>query len=103
MKTMRGGAAAVLALAMVLAGLPGAAQSPSPTFSDVTRSAGIHFVHNSGAAGKKFLPETMGSGGAFLDVDNDGWQDVFLVQSKNWPGRPGSPSLPALYRNNGNG
>jgi len=102
MTRMRGGAAAVLALAMVLAGLPGAAQSPSPTFSDVTRSAGIHFVHNSGAAGKKFLPETMGSGGAFLDVDNDGWQDVLLVNAMSW-GRPVKRSVMALYRNNQNG
>jgi hypothetical protein len=102
MKRMRGGAAAVLAVAMVLAGLPGAAQSPSPTFSDVTRSAGIQFVHNSGAAGKKFLPETMGSGGAFLDVDNDGWQDVLLVNAMSW-GRPVKRSVMALYRNNQNG
>jgi hypothetical protein len=102
MMLMRSSAAAVLALAMVLAGVPGAAQSPSPTFSDVTRSAGIHFVHNSGAAGKKFLPETMGSGGAFLDVDSDGWQDVLLVNAMSW-GRPVKRSVMALYRNNQNG
>jgi hypothetical protein len=74
-----------------------------PTFSDVTAAAGIRFRHNSGAFGKKYLPETMGSGGAFLDYDGDGWQDIFLVNSKNWPGRPGSPSYPTLYRNNRNG
>jgi hypothetical protein len=84
------------------------AQSSTPwtnqvRFSDVTAAAGIHFRHNSGAFGRKYLPETMGSGAAFLDVDNDGWQDIFLVNSKNWPGRQGPASLPALYRNGGNG
>jgi len=90
---------------------PLSAQNPKPgarqlQFSDVTATAGIRFRHNSGAFGKKYLPETMGSGAAFLDVDNDGWQDLFLVNSTNWPRRPGATSsagLPALYRNNGNG
>ena len=73
------------------------------TFVDVTEQAGIHFRHNSGAFGRKYLPETMGSGAAFLDVDGDGWQDIFIVNSTNWPGQKGQPSYPALYRNNGNG
>jgi enediyne biosynthesis protein E4 len=72
-------------------------------FTDATAAAGIRFTHNSGAFGKKYLPETMGSGAAFLDADGDGWQDVFFAQSMNWPGRPGGKSLPALYRNNRNG
>ena len=59
--------------------------------------------HDSGAFGKKYLPETMGSGGAFLDVDGDGWQDILLVNSMTWPGRPAARSLPALYRNNRDG
>ena len=74
-----------------------------PQFTDATTAAGIRFRHNSGAFGKKYLPETLGSGGAFLDVDHDGWQDILLVNSKNWPGRPGAPSYPALYHNNRNG
>ena len=79
-------------------------QSPTPIrFADVTSAAGIRFKHNSGAFGKKYLPETLGSGCAFLDFDNDGWQDILFVNSKNWPGRPGVPSYPALYRNNRNG
>src|SRR5262245_34654923 len=65
---------------------PGAARSV--TFSDVTKQSGLTFRHTNGAFGKKYLPETMGSGGAFLDYDEDGWQDVFLVNSTNWPGRP---------------
>ena len=77
--------------------------SALPAFADVTASAGIRFRHNSGAFGKKYLPETMGSGCAFLDFDGDGWQDILLINSKNWPGRSGSPSYPALYRNNRNG
>ncbi len=72
-------------------------------FSDVTAGAGIRFRHNSGAFGKKYLPETMGSGCAFVDVDGDGWQDIVLVNSMNWPGRPGAKSYMALYHNNRNG
>ncbi len=52
------------------------------TFTDVTAAAGIKFRHTNGAFGKKYLPETMGAGGAFLDYDGDSWQDVLLVNSK---------------------
>ena len=89
------------------------AQAPAPTeaprysgpisFSDVTAQAGIKFKHNSGAFGKKYLPETVGSGCAFLDYDNDGWQDILLVNSMNWPEHKGQKSFPALYHNNRNG
>jgi hypothetical protein len=72
-------------------------------FVDITRQAGIRFVHNSGAFGKKYLPETMGSGCAFLDYDNDGWQDILLVNSMDWPGHKRRTSYSALYRNNKNG
>lgn len=77
-------------------------------FTDVTAQAGIHFKHNSGAFGKKYLPETMGSGVCFLDYDNDGWQDILLVNSMAWPGEdwPGhktGKSYPALYHNNHDG
>lgn len=72
------------------------------TFTDVTAAAGIKFTHNSGRSGKKFLPETLGSGGAFFDADSDGWQDVILINSKDWAPR-GRKSLSALYRNNGTG
>jgi hypothetical protein len=72
-------------------------------FVDVTGAAGVRFRHNSGAFGKKFLPETMGAGVAFLDADNDGWQDILFVQSMDWPARKRAKSIPALYRNNRNG
>jgi len=88
-------------------------QAPAPTeaprysgpiqFSDVTAAAGIHFKHNSGAYGKHYMPETVGAGCAFLDYDNDGWQDILLVNSTNWPDHKGAKSFPALYHNNKNG
>src|ERR1051325_10843454 len=93
-----------------------AAASPSPSasptpprpsgaieFTDVTGQAGIRFKHNSGAFGKKYLPETIGSGCAFIDYDNDGWQDILLVNSTNWPEQKGAKSFPALYHNNKDG
>jgi enediyne biosynthesis protein E4 len=69
------------------------------TFTDVTQAAGIRFKHTSGAFGKKYLPETMGAGVAFLDYDNDGWQDLLFANSKAWPGQAGARATPALYRN----
>jgi hypothetical protein len=74
-----------------------------PTFIDVTQKAGITFRHDSGAFGKKYLPETMGAGGAFFDADGDGAQDVVFVNSMPWPGRPAKKSLLALYKNNRDG
>jgi hypothetical protein len=83
------------------------AVSPPPvsaqvTFTDATATAGITFTHNSGRAGKKYLPETMGSGGAFVDADGDGWTDIVLVNGRDWVPR-GRKSVQALYRNNKNG
>jgi hypothetical protein len=99
-------ALSLTAVVLSLLAIDGAAlrsANGEPQFTDVTAAAGIHFRHNSGAFGKKYLPETLGSGAAFLDFDNDGWQDILLVNSRNWPGRPGGPSYPALYRNNRDG
>jgi hypothetical protein len=72
-------------------------------FTDVTAAAGIAFKHNNGAYGGKFLPETLGSGCAFLDYDADGWQDVLLVNGTDWPGHRLQPSTIKLCRNNRNG
>ncbi|MEW6731496.1 MAG: CRTAC1 family protein [Acidobacteriota bacterium] len=72
-------------------------------FADITRTAGINFKHTSGAFGQKYLPETMGAGCAFLDFDNDGWQDILLINSKHWPGQKGRKVTQALYHNNKDG
>jgi enediyne biosynthesis protein E4 len=80
-----------------------ASAAPSITFRDITQQAGIHFVHNNGAFGKKYLPETMGPGVAFIDYDNDGWQDIFIVNGTDWPGHASKHSTPKLYHNNHDG
>lgn len=87
------------------AATPAAAARPSGpiTFTDVTTQAGIRFIHNSGAYGAKYLPETMGSGVCILDYDNDGWQDILFVNSMSWPGHSTGKSYPALYHNNHDG
>ncbi|HEY2121095.1 MAG TPA: CRTAC1 family protein [Candidatus Acidoferrum sp.] len=79
------------------------AASPGIRFVDVTESAGIHFRHNSGAYGGKLLPETLGSGCAFLDYDADGWQDILLVNGMDWTGHKRQRTTMKLYRNNRNG
>jgi hypothetical protein len=90
-------------LAVVAAPAPvNSASSNKVQFTDVTAQAGIKFVHNAGKSGKKYLPETLGSGAAFLDADGDGWIDVLLVNGKDWTPR-GRHTTAALYRNNHNG
>ncbi len=79
--------AAMLALLAAFSGF-------SQNFTDVTARAGISFKHSTGATGKKYLPETLGSGCAFLDLDGDGFPDILLLNGNG---------LPALYRNNRNG
>jgi hypothetical protein len=93
-------------LALIGAGFiqGGFATDELPRFVEIAKKSGVDFVHNSGAFGQKYLPETMGAGGAFIDYDNDGWQDILLVNGKDWPGHPtGKRQTPALYRNNGDG
>ncbi len=72
-------------------------------FVDITRRAGIRFVHNAGAFGKKYLPETMGPGCAFIDYDNDGNPDILLVNGADFPGHKAKRTTLKLYHNNGNG
>jgi hypothetical protein len=78
---------------------------PEISFFDVTRDAGIDFVHQNGAQGEKLLPESMGGGCAVFDFNRDGRQDILFINSTSWPGQESSgaqPALPALYRNEGN-
>ncbi|HKS96733.1 MAG TPA: VCBS repeat-containing protein, partial [Terriglobia bacterium] len=87
------------------AALRARAAPPEPPvhFVDITRQSGIHFVHNTGAFGKKYLPETMGAGCAFIDYDNDGRPDILLVDGKDFPGHVRKRTTLKLYHNNGNG
>jgi hypothetical protein len=92
-----------LAAALGLAAIAAATQPLSPVrFTDVTAQSGIRFVHNAGKSGKKYLPETMGSGVVAFDADGDGWIDILFINSKDWSPR-GRRSTAALYRNNRNG
>jgi hypothetical protein len=93
----------VLAQGTIAYGQQTPVNNPGITFRDVTQKAGIRFVHNNAAFGKKYLPETMGPGVAFIDYDNDGWPDIFLVNGMDWPGHSGKHSTPKLYHNNHDG
>ncbi len=88
-------------------GEPENAAVPAPSrvsvvFTDVTDEAGIAFEHHNGRSGRKYLPETLGSGCAFFDYDNDGRPDIFLVNSRPW-GAGGGSVTSRLYRNEGDG
>jgi enediyne biosynthesis protein E4 len=87
----------------VLGAAAGTEASPGFRLVDVTTSSGIQFQHNSGAFGGKLLPETLGSGCAFLDYDGDGWQDIILISGMDWPGHKRRRSTLRLYQNNRNG
>jgi enediyne biosynthesis protein E4 len=83
---------------------PLAAAVPSGRrYVNIAPQAGIHFVHDNGAFGKKYLPETMGSGCGFIDYDNDGNQDIILINGTNFPGEPARHTTMKLYHNNGRG
>ena len=84
-----------------IAGQSGA--TPGFRLVDVTTAAGIQFRHHSGAYGGKLLPETLGSGCAFLDYDADGWQDMLLINGMDWPQHKRQRTTLRLYRNNRDG
>ena len=73
-----------------------AAPPASIRFRDVTQAAGLNFNRINGAFGQRWMPETMGGGGAFLDYDNDGFLDILLVNGDWWPGHPLPGARPTL-------
>jgi len=97
------GVAGLAAVNLPFKALANPASLPGFHFTDVTTAAGINFKHNSGAFGGKFLPETLGSGCAFIDYDRDGWPDILLINAMDWPGHKRQRSTLQLYHNNRNG
>ncbi len=79
---------------------------PELPFTDITDAAGISFQHENGARGEKLLPESMGSGCAFFDCDNDGDQDILLLNSTTWKPedeKQNTSQTMKLYLNDGTG
>jgi hypothetical protein len=101
MPVFAGGAAHLLHAPMPW-GIPGAT---APTFEEISAAqSGIHWKHVAGMSPEKHLPETSGAGCAFLDYDNDGWMDIYLVNSGKCDFYDPKPPLRnALYRNNRDG
>jgi len=105
--------ACAIAMAATVAAAPAAREAARPapssdsvSFVDVTGPAGIRFTHVTGARGDKQLPETMGSGLAWIDYDGDGHSDLYLVQEGVLPSdRATDTEVPgnALLRNLGDG
>ncbi len=97
---------AALCLAAGASMLMASDEIPVAKFTDITKEAGITFVHNNGAYGDKLLPETLGGGVAFFDYDNEGRQDLLFINSTYWPGHipeGKQPTTMALYHNDGHG
>jgi enediyne biosynthesis protein E4 len=80
------------------------AQQQPITFTDIAKEAGVDFTHVNGSNGRKLMPETVGSGVAFLDYDNDSHLDLLIINSTTWLSNPKPiKTTPKLYHNLGNG
>ncbi len=90
---------------LVLLALPAAAATgPGPRFVDVTAASGVDFTHQTGGFGKKWLPETMGSGVVLLDANGDGRLDILFLNGHSFPGQaksPGKDATQKLFLNRG--
>lgn len=96
----------VLAAALLAASAASAASgaTQSPRLLDATRTSGVDFTHQTGAFGKKWLPETMGSGVVVFDANGDGALDLLFLNGRGFPGQaksPGQTATQKLYRNKG--
>ncbi len=100
--TRRAGLAVAAALALAGAAVSG--QPVSSGFVNIAARAGVDFRHVNGASAVRYLPEIMSGGGLFFDYDNDGWQDIFLVDGGSMVDPPAaSRARHRLFRNRGNG
>jgi hypothetical protein len=81
------------------------AAGPAPWFEEIPPSkSGITWVHDNAMSEQRYMPEAIGPGCCFFDFDNDGWMDIYLVNSGPSPfWQPPSPVRNALYRNNRDG
>jgi hypothetical protein len=99
--------AALLAATLTTLPIPlTAATPPAPSklrFSDVTASSGVRFTHNDGSSGRRYIVESVASGLATFDYDNDGDIDLYFLNGAPLPGSNTTPPpRHALYRNDGN-
>ncbi len=82
----------------------GSSRAPQVSFTDVARAAGLRFIHDNAASSEKYLIETMGSGCGWIDYDQNGLLDIYLVNgAATRLYTPKKPLKSALYRNNGDG
>ncbi|MFZ4783262.1 MAG: CRTAC1 family protein [Armatimonadaceae bacterium] len=99
----------ILAAAISIAGCnkpsdAGAASTKPVTFASIASEAGIDFKHENGSKGRKLMPETVGSGLAFFDYDNDGDTDLLVINSSGWSwDKNPLQAYSALYQNDGKG